>query len=99
MDYMLNPLICTDLVRAAGASHSRRECRYGCWKIFFAIVFTLLNLRGSRLRRASTRAWRRAWAWWSWSFFVAGDALHFWGIRTTPAFFTRPFYDPHDIYL
>src|SRR6201993_196476 len=45
MDYMLNPLICT--IWCAQQSH---EFAPGLpvwgWKIFFAVVFTMLNVRG-----------------------------------------------------
>ena len=45
MDYMLNPLICT--VWCAGqASQFAPGVPAWIWKIFFAVVFTLLNIRG-----------------------------------------------------
>jgi putrescine importer len=45
MDYMLNPLICT--VWCAGqASQFAPGVPSWIWKIFFVLVFTLLNIRG-----------------------------------------------------
>src|SRR6201998_292497 len=45
MDYVLNPLICT--VWCAGqASQFAPGVPTWIWKIFFAVVFTLLNIRG-----------------------------------------------------
>src|SRR6201984_3534660 len=45
MDYMLNPLICT--VWCAGAAHQFAPgVPAWTWKIFFAVLFTLLNIRG-----------------------------------------------------
>src|SRR5882672_12026190 len=45
MDYMLNPLICT--IWCAGQAHEFAPgLPIWIWKIFFAVVFTLLNIRG-----------------------------------------------------
>src|SRR6195256_4199982 len=45
MDYMLNPLICT--IWCAGVSHDFAPgVPLWGWKMFFAVVFTLLNIRG-----------------------------------------------------
>src|SRR5579864_9841963 len=45
MDYILNPLICT--VWCAGAAHQFAPgVPAWTWKIFFAVIFTLLNIRG-----------------------------------------------------
>src|SRR5216110_953490 len=45
MDYMLNPLICT--VWCAGQAHDFAPgVPIWVWKAFFAVVFTLLNIRG-----------------------------------------------------
>ena len=62
MDYMINPLICTIWCGKAmldffpGVSPR-------WWFIAFALLFTLLNLRAWRLRRASTRCSSPPWAW------------------------------------
>src|SRR6201993_1071521 len=45
MDYMLNPLICT--IWCAGQAHQFAPgVSPWIWKVFFAVVFTLLNIRG-----------------------------------------------------
>src|SRR5579884_208128 len=45
MDYMLNPIICTIWCSKA-AMNILPEIPYPAWAIFFAVLFTLLNLRG-----------------------------------------------------
>ena len=53
MDYMLNPLICT--VWCAGqANQFAPGVPSWIWKIFFAVVFTLLNIRGIKTSRINT---------------------------------------------
>src|SRR5208282_2116111 len=45
MDYILNPLICTIWCAGQAAKFAPAMPDWG-WKIFFAVVFTLLNLQG-----------------------------------------------------
>ncbi len=45
MDYMLNPIICTIWCSKA-AGNIFPWVPYGAWAVFFAVMFTLLNLRG-----------------------------------------------------
>src|SRR2546423_3955243 len=45
MDYILNPLICT-IWCAKAAGNFAPEIPYFAWAIFFAALFTALNLRG-----------------------------------------------------
>jgi amino acid transporter len=45
MDYILNPLICT-IWSARAAQNFLPEVPYVVWAIFFAALFTILNLRG-----------------------------------------------------
>ena len=45
MDYMLNPLICTIWCAQQAHDFAPHVPVWG-WKIFFATVFTLLNIRG-----------------------------------------------------
>ncbi len=47
MDYMLNPIICTIWCSKA-AGNIFPWVPYAAWAIFFAVMFTLLNLRGIR---------------------------------------------------
>jgi len=45
MDYILNPLICT-IWSASAARNFLPEIPYTVWAVFFAALFTILNLRG-----------------------------------------------------
>jgi amino acid transporter len=45
MDYILNPLICT-IWSASAARNFLPEIPYTAWAVFFAALFTILNLRG-----------------------------------------------------
>src|ERR1700749_1959527 len=45
MDYMLNPLICTIWCAQQAHAFAPGVPVWG-WKVFFAVVFTLLNIRG-----------------------------------------------------
>ena len=47
MDYMLNPIICTIWCSKA-AMNLVPEIPYPFWAVFFALLFTALNLRGIR---------------------------------------------------
>src|SRR5271163_4796154 len=47
MDYMLNPLICTIWCSKA-AGNFAPQIPYGAWCVFFAVLFSALNLRGVR---------------------------------------------------
>ena len=47
MDYILNPIICTIWCSKA-ALNLVPEIPYAVWAVFFAVLFTLLNLRGIR---------------------------------------------------
>lgn len=93
MDYILNPLICTIWCSKA-AQNFFPQMPYFLWAIFFALLFTWLNLRG-----VETSARINA--------FLAGGMgiviviFVFEAIRYIyhlpyfgPEFFTHPFYDP-----
>src|SRR5690348_8398656 len=47
MDYILNPIICTIWCSKA-ALNLVPEIPYAVWAVFFALLFTMLNLRGIR---------------------------------------------------
>jgi amino acid transporter len=90
MDYILNPIICTIWCSKA-ALNLAPEIPYPAWAIFFALLFTLLNLRGIRATAKTNQMLVLAMcvvvAW----FFVAAIRylLHQHGVSLT-----RPFYDP-----
>ena len=93
MDYILNPLICTIWCSKA-AQNFFPQMPYFLWAIFFALLFTWLNLRG-----VETSARINA-------FLAAGMGVvivifAFEAVRYVyhvpyygPGFFTHPFYDP-----
>lgn len=93
MDYMLNPLICT--VWCAGqANQFAPGVPSWIWKIFFAVVFTLLNIRGIRTSARINTGMAIAMGAVVVAIFVAG-ARYIFGAPHDVAYFTRPFYDPH----
>ena len=98
MDYMLNPLICT--VWCAGAAH---EFAPGfpawTWKIFFAVVFTLLNIRGIKTSARINTGMAIAMGIVVVAIFVAAARYLFGHPVHDSLFFSRPFYDPQTFTL
>ena len=93
MDYMLNPLICT--VWCAGqASQFAPGVSPWVWKIFFAIVFTLLNIRGIKTSARINAGMAALMGMVVVGIFVAGARYIFGTGPHDAAYFTRPFYDP-----
>jgi putrescine importer len=92
MDYMLNPLICT--VWCAGqANQFAPGVPTWIWKIFFVIVFTLLNIRGIKTSARINAGMAIAMGMVVVAIFVAA-ARYIFGALHDPSYFTRPFYDP-----
>ena len=92
MDYMLNPLICT--VWCAGqASQFAPGVAPWIWKIFFVIVFTLLNLRGIKTSARINTGMAIAMGMVVVAIFVAA-ARYIFGAPHDPLYYSRPFYDP-----
>lgn len=93
MDYIVNPLICT--IWCAGQAH---EFAPGLpiwgWKIFFAVVFTLLNLQGIKTSARVNTAMAAAMSGVVVLVFVTAIRYIFGHPHSDPGFFTRPFYDP-----
>src|SRR5438128_4661409 len=93
MDYIVNPLICT--IWCAGQAH---EFAPGIpvwgWKIFFAVVFTLLNLQGIKTSARVNAAMAAAMSVVVVVVFVMAGRYIFGHQHSEPGFFTRPFYDP-----
>ena len=92
MDYMLNPLICT--VWCAGAAHQFAPgVPAWLWKVFFAVMFTLLNIRGIKTSARINTGMAIAMGMVVVAIFVAA-ARYIFGAPAHEAFyFTRPFYD------
>jgi putrescine importer len=92
MDYMLNPLICT--VWCAGqASQFAPGVPPWIWKIFFVIVFTLLNIRGIKTSARINTGMAIAMGMVVVAIFVAAARFIF-GTSHELSYYTRPFYDP-----
>jgi putrescine importer len=92
MDYMLNPLICT--VWCAGAAHQFAPgVPAWIWKIFFAVVFTLLNIRGIKTSARINAGMAVAMGIVVVAIFVAAARYLLGHPAHDSLFFLRPFYD------
>jgi putrescine importer len=93
LDYLLNPLVCTIWCSSAAANFVPL-IPPALWKVFFAALFTMLNLRGVEAS-ARTNQWL--------AIFMGGVVLWLLACMIRflllqgphdPAFYSRPFYDP-----
>lgn len=93
MDYIVNPLICT--IWCAGQAH---EFAPGLpvwgWKIFFAVVFTLLNMQGIKTSARVNATLAALMSGVVVIVFVTTIRYILGHPHSDPGFFTRPFYDP-----
>jgi putrescine importer len=93
MDYIVNPLICT--IWCAGQAH---EFAPGIpiwgWKIFFAVIFTFLNLQGIKTSARVNAGLAAAMSAVVVVVFVTATRYILGHPHSEPGFFTRPFYDP-----
>jgi len=96
MDYIVNPLICT--IWCAGQAH---EFAPGLpvwgWKIFFAVVFSLLNLQGIKTSARVNAGMAAAMSAVVVVVFVTAIRYILGHPHGDAGFFTRPFYDPQTI--
>ena len=93
MDYIVNPLICT--IWCAQQAHEFAPALpvWG-WKIFFATVFTMLNIRGIKTSARVNAGMAAAMSGVIIVIFVTTIRYIFGHPHSDPGFFTRPFYDP-----
>jgi putrescine importer len=93
MDYIVNPLICT--IWCAGQAHEFAPGlpEWG-WKIFFAVVFTLLNIQGIKTSARVNATLAALMSGVVVIVFVTTIRYIFGHAHSDPSFFTRPFYDP-----
>jgi putrescine importer len=93
MDYIVNPLICT--IWCAQQAHEFAPALpvWG-WKILFATVFTLLNIRGIKTSARVNAGMAAAMSAVIIVIFVTAIRYIFGHPHNDPHFFTRPFYDP-----
>jgi len=93
MDYMLNPIICT--IWCSQQAHVFAPgVPYWIWAIFFAAVFTGLNVQGVKTSARVNSALAAAMGVVIAIFFVVAARYIFGHPHDGAGFFTRPFYDP-----
>jgi amino acid transporter len=93
MDYMLNPIIC--IVWCSQQAHVFAPgLPYWVWAIFFALVFTGLNIQGVKTSARVNTGLAVAMGVVIAIFFVTAARYIFGNPHDGAAFFTRPFYDP-----
>jgi len=89
MDYMLNPIICTIWCSKA-AGNILPEVPYAVWAVFFALLFTALNLRGIKATARTNEVMVVGMCVVVFTMFVVGIRY----VLGNPVSFTQPFYDP-----
>src|SRR5579863_770844 len=93
MDYMLNPMIC--IIWISQQAHVFAPgVPYAAWAVFFALVFTALNVQGVKTSARVNTALAAGMGVVIAIFFVAAARYIFGHPHDGAAFFTRPFYDP-----
>ncbi len=93
MDYMLNPMIC--IIWISQQAHVFAPgVPYGAWAVFFALVFTGLNIQGVKTSARLNAGLAAAMGVVIAIFFVAAARYIFGNAHDGAGFFTRPFYDP-----
>jgi amino acid transporter len=93
MDYMLNPMICIIWVSQQAHVFAPGVPYWG-WAIFFALVFTGLNIQGIRTSARMNAALAAGMGVVIAIFFVCAARFLFGHPHDGLAFFTRPFFDP-----
>jgi putrescine importer len=93
MDYMLNPMIC--IIWCSQQAHVFAPgIPYGGWAVFFAFVFTGLNIQGVKTSARVNSALAAGMGVVITIFFVTAARYIFGHPHDGAGFFTRPFYDP-----
>src|SRR5712671_1971306 len=93
MDYMLNPIICT--IWCSQQAHIFAPgVPYAVWAVFFALVFTLLNVQGVKTSARVNSALAAGMGVVIAIFFVVAARYIFGHPHDGAGFYTRPFYDP-----
>src|ERR1700681_953188 len=93
MDYMLNPIICT--IWCSQQAHVFAPgVPYWAWAVFFALVFTLLNVQGVKTSARVNSALAAGIGVVIAIFFVVAARYIMGNPHDSAGFYTRPFYDP-----
>ncbi|MEW5979628.1 MAG: APC family permease [Acidobacteriota bacterium] len=98
MDYMLNPVICTIWCSKA-AGNIAPEIPYAVWAVFFALLFTGLNLRGIRASARTNEILAAGMGVVILVFFFYAGRYLLGMPAFGPGFLTRPFYNPETFAL
>ena len=93
MDYIVNPLICVIWCSQQAHEFAPALPVWG-WKILFATVFTLLNIRGIKTSARVNAGMAVGMSAVIIVIFVTAIRYIFGHAHSDPGFFTRPFYDP-----
>src|ERR1700686_3845492 len=93
MDYLLNPMIC--IIWISQQAHVFAPgVSYAVWAVFFALVFTALNMQGIKTSARVNSALAAGMGIVIAIFFVAAARYIFGHPHGETGFFTHPFYDP-----
>lgn len=93
MDYMLNPMIC--IIWISQQAHVFAPAvPYAAWAVFFALVFTGMNLQGVKTSARMNAGLAAVMGAVIAVFFVTAARYIFGHPHGDPGFFTRPFFDP-----
>src|SRR4030081_911187 len=93
MDYMLNPIICT-IWCSQHAHVFAPGVPYWAWAVFFALVFTLLNVQGVKTSARLNSRLAAGMGVVIAIFFVVAARYILGNPHGGAGFYTRPFYDP-----
>ncbi|MGA9391973.1 MAG: APC family permease [Candidatus Sulfotelmatobacter sp.] len=98
MDYMLNPMICIIWCSQISRDFARgtpivEGLPYWAWAVFFAAVFTLLNIQGVKTSARVNTGLAAGMGAVIVIFFLAAAHYVFGHPHNDPDFFLRPFYD------
>lgn len=94
MDYMVNPILCTVWCSKA-AGNLLPEIPFPLWAVFFALLFTGMNLFGVRTSARINEGLAAAMGIVIGIFLVAAARYILGTSRDGAEFFIRPFYDSH----
>jgi len=93
MDYMLNPMICIIWI-SQQAHQFAPAVPYWGWAVFFALLFTALNIQGIRTSARMNASLACGMGVVIAIFFVCAARYIFGHPHAAGGFFTRPFFDP-----
>ena len=93
MDYMLNPMICIIWCSQQAVTFAP-GVPYWIWAVFFALLFTFINMRGIKTSARVNAGLALGMGVVIAMIFVAAARYIFGAPHSTPGFFTNPFYNP-----